>query len=143
MLWKKVLIFCNLATVVIVAVADALNTTHLFNPSWPGHARFHIGMQFTTLLLMTAASLFVLLRKRLNSQGELAVGALAPATFWPGLFVAYLIPGTDVYATEDLRQVGIPINLVLAAVFLCLTLFSWYKAAQESYRIARHSNKVV
>ncbi|ACK73129.1 hypothetical protein PCC7424_4770 [Gloeothece citriformis PCC 7424] len=50
MFWKNLLIFCNLATVVIVAIADALNKTHLFNPAWPGHARFHIGMQFTTLL---------------------------------------------------------------------------------------------
>lgn len=142
MLWKNLLIFCNIATIVIVAVADALNKTHLFNPNWPGHARFHIGMQFTTLLLITGASLFVLLRKRVNSRGELAVGALAPVTFWPGLFVAYLIPGTDVYATEELRQLGIPINLVLAAVFLFLTLFSYYKAARKSSRTVQRGTGV-
>ncbi|HEY9844560.1 MAG TPA: hypothetical protein V6D03_00010 [Candidatus Caenarcaniphilales bacterium] len=142
MLWKNLLIFCNIATIVIVAIADALNKTHLFNPSWPGHARFHIGMQFTTLLLMTAVSLFVLLRKRVISQGELAVGALAPATFWPGLFVAYIIPGTDIYATEELRQLGIPINLVLAAVFLLLTLLSWYKAAQKTSRTVQRGTGV-
>jgi hypothetical protein len=110
------LLFSILGTVAIVAIADVFNATHLFNPDWPGHARFHIGMQFTTLLLVSAASLWGLLR--LDSP---ALAALAPASFWPGLFVAWAIPGTDVYASEGLRAVGVPINLLLAAVFMGLT----------------------
>ena len=110
------LLFSILGTVAIVAIADVFNATHLFNPDWPGHARFHIGMQFTTLVLVSAASLWGLLR--LDSP---ALAALAPASFWPGLFVAWAIPGTDVYASEHLRTIGVPINLVLAAVFLGIT----------------------
>jgi hypothetical protein len=114
------LLFSILGTVAIVAIADVFNATHLFNPDWPGHARFHIGMQFTTLVLVSAASLWGLLR--LDSP---ALAALAPATFWPGLFVAWAIPGTDVYASEHLRAIGVPINLVLAAVFLGLTALGY------------------
>ena len=114
------LLFSILGTVAIVAIADVFNATHLFNPDWPGHARFHIGMQFTTLVLVSAASLWGLLR--LDSP---ALAALAPASFWPGLFVAWAIPGTDVYASEHLRAVGVPINLILAAVFLGLTALGY------------------
>jgi hypothetical protein len=114
------LLFAIVGTVAVVALADVFNATHLFNPDWPGHARFHIGMQFTTLVLVSAASLWGLLR-----LGSPALAALAPASFWPGLFVAWAIPGTDVYASEALRGVGVPINLVLAAVFLGLTALGY------------------
>ena len=107
--------FAIVATVVIVAIADVFNTSHLFNPDWPGHARFHIGMQFTTLLLVSLFSLAALLR------GQIWAAALAPGSFWPGLLVAYLIPGTDVYASEPLRELGVPINLVLAVMLLLMT----------------------
>ena len=115
-LGKSLLGFAIVATVLIVAIADVFNATHLFNPDWPGHARFHIGMQFTTLLLVSLFSLAALL------QGQVWAAALAPASFWPGLFVAYVIPGTDVYASEALRQLGVPINLLLAAVLLVVTV---------------------
>jgi hypothetical protein len=114
-LGKSLLGFAIVATVLIVAIADVFNATHLFNPDWPGHARFHIGMQFTTLLLVSLFSLAALL------QGQVWAAALAPASFWPGLFVAYVIPGTDVYASEALRELGVPINLLLAAVLLVVT----------------------
>ncbi|PYC22764.1 hypothetical protein DMO17_14995 [Aquipseudomonas alcaligenes] len=115
-LGKSLLGFAIVATVLIVAIADVFNATHLFNPDWPGHARFHIGMQFTTLLLVSLFSLAALL------QGQVWAAALAPASFWPGLFVAYVIPGTDVYASEALRELGVPINLLLAAVLLVVTV---------------------
>lgn len=106
-------------TVVIVAVADVFNTTHLFNPDWPPHARFHIAMQFTALVLVSLFSFRALLGRPSRDQAWLA--ALAPATFWPGLLVAWLIPGTDPYATEALRATGVPINILAAVLFLTLT----------------------
>jgi hypothetical protein len=106
-------------TVVIVAIADVFNTTHLFNADWPGHARFHIGMQFTTLLLVSIVSLWALIASQ--SPHRLWLAALAPASFWPGLLVAWAIPGTDPYASEALRATGVPINIALAVVFLLMT----------------------
>lgn len=122
--------FSIAGTVAIVAVADVFNATHLFNPEWPGHARFHIGMQFTTLVLVSAVSLWALVGPLTAARAWLA--ALAPATFWPGLFAARLIPGTDVYASEALRSVGVPINLILAGLFLGLTVLGVWLAPRPS-----------
>jgi hypothetical protein len=116
---RGLLAFNIVGTVAIVAVADVFNATHLFNPEWPGHARFHIGMQFTTLVLVAIVSLWALTGPLTQSRAWLA--ALAPATFWPGLFVAYAIPGTDVFASEALQELGVPINLVVAGAFLAVT----------------------
>jgi hypothetical protein len=119
---KVMLAALTILTVLIVAVADVFNATHLFNPDWPGHARFHIGMQFTTLVLVSAVSLAAL-RGALTRE-RLLIGALATLSFWPGLLVALLIPGTDVYASDELRDVGFPINIVLAIGFIAAGLFA-------------------
>ncbi|OJH33732.1 hypothetical protein [Cystobacter ferrugineus] len=126
-LTKALLGFAIVATVVVVAIADVFNSTHLFNPRWPGHARFHIGMQFTTLLLVSLVSLGALTGPLDKAKAWLA--ALAPLTFWPGLLVAWFIPGTDVYATDELRQMGIPINIGLALLFIAVTLWGVWLAS--------------
>lgn len=121
--------FSIVSTVLVVAVADVFSPTHLFNPEWPPHARFHNAMQFSTLLLLSGVSLWGL------SRGQHLVAALAPATFWPGLFMALPAPGTSVYATDGLRDVGIPVNLVIAAVWLVLT-FVGYRLAARGHVLA-------
>ncbi len=115
--------FSTLATVAIVAIADVFNATHLFNPNWPGHTRFHIGMQFTTLVLMAVLSLAAL--RGAMTMPKALVAVAASLTFWPGLLVAWFIPGTDVYASDELRQIGVPINIILALIFLGITLASF------------------
>lgn len=102
------------------ALADVVNELHLFNPDWPPHARFHNAMQGTALLLMSVVS-FVALFGPLSWRKAL-VASLAPITFWPGLLVAWFVPGTSPYASKALEEIGVPINMGLAAVFILLTL---------------------
>ena len=122
---RLLLVLCNVATVGIFAVADMFRDTHLWNPAWPGHARFHLGIQFTSLSLLAAVGTYFLLRRKEVSRAELVIGTLAPATFWPGLFVAALIPGADVYSTEGARQNGYPANLAVAGFMVALTALGW------------------
>lgn len=125
-LGRALLAFVIVTTVLIVAVADVFNATHLFNPDWPPHARFHVAMQASTLLLTSLVSLWGLRR----SQYGMAV--TAPATFWPGLFMALPVPGTTVYATPGLAEAGVPINLVIAGVWLALTALGYRLATRPA-----------
>lgn len=131
---KTLLAFSIVVTVAVVVVADVFNPHHLFNPDWPAHARFHNVMQFTTLCLISVASLIALFGEQEPSRARLAVATLGPATFWPGLFVALLVPGTDVYASESLREIGFPINIAIAAIFIILTGVGYRLAAAGAKR---------
>jgi hypothetical protein len=109
-------------TILIVAVADIFNGTHLFNPDWPPHARFHNAMQAWTLLLVSCVSLAGLLR------GRIGVAAIAPATFWPSLWLSWPVPGTTPYASPALADLGVPVNLVIAVLMLALTALAAHLA---------------
>jgi hypothetical protein len=125
----RLLGFSIVTTVVIFAIADVFNSEHLFNPNWPPHARLHNAMQATTLAILSGVSLYALMR-RPRSRATLAVAALAPASFWPGLLIAPLVPGTSLYASEALRSLGFPINLVIAIVWLILTATAYLLAVR-------------
>ena len=73
------------------------------------------------------------------TRSHYGVATLAPATFWPGLFMALPVPGTSVYASDGLRELGIPINLVLAALWLVLTA-AGYRLAAHGRLFGREAN---
>lgn len=81
-----------------VAVATAVggflvdwNRTHLFNPAWPPHARFHDAQTISTGALLGSAGVLAL---RQGDEGIL-LGALLPAFFWVSMGTAFLYPGAQ------------------------------------------------
>jgi hypothetical protein len=72
-------------------VAD-WNRTHLFNPAWPPHARFHDAWTISLGALLGGASLYLLRDDRTDQQAVL--GAALPALFWVGQGAAFAFPGT-------------------------------------------------
>lgn len=111
-------------------MADVFNSLHLFNPNWPPHARLHNAMQAVMLVIVAAASASALWRKP-RSRFSIAIAALAPMAFFAGLVIAPLAPGTSLYASEELRSFGFPINLALAIFWLALTATGWLLAARD------------
>jgi Family of unknown function (DUF6640) len=107
-------------TIVGTARAD-LNRTHLFNPEWRPHARFHSAAGWGTVATSQLLALWLLWRP--GGQGDhsdvaVKVAALLPALAWMPFFPALLTPGT---AVEDEpghlpRVWGIPLNLVPATL---------------------------
>ncbi|NKX53003.1 DUF6640 family protein [Arthrobacter mobilis] len=71
------------------------NRTHLFNPAWPPHAKFHDAQTIALGALLGGAGLYFLGRDRRgpdNSGGDLLLGALLPALFWLAQGASFAFP---------------------------------------------------
>jgi len=97
-----------------------LNRTHVLNPAWPPHARFHGASGWGTVAGSQLLALWLLWRPGQQADDELAVAtaALLPVICWAPFFAAVCTPGA---AVEDEpghlpRLAGVPLNLVPAAL---------------------------
>ncbi|GGM49525.1 hypothetical protein GCM10012275_20530 [Longimycelium tulufanense] len=107
---------------------DDLNETHMFNPEWTPHAKYHDAI---TIQLATGLCLFALLHLwvlRRYDLERLNIGTGLVALWWVTLAVALLFPGTahrDAAFLDDVPHIGsypidlrtlIPLNLFLLLV---------------------------
>ena len=117
---RLVLSGAALGTIVGTGRAD-INRSHVFNPNWPPHARFHGAAGWWTVAGTQLLALWLAWRPAKNdAERDLAVKAAAmlPVIAWAPFFPALVTPGT---AVEDEpghlpRIAGVPANLVPAAV---------------------------
>ena len=124
---KAILTFVLVAGAAIATAVD-WNATHLFNPAWHPHARFHDAL---FLLFLDAASLVMLwLLWRRSPEPRVGVAAatlFALAAWTPFFYIETLIPGTSLIATDQmpilrLGGLSLPPNLVVAIVLVLLAL---------------------
>ncbi len=107
-------------TIVGTGRAD-LNRTHVFNPQWPPHARFHGAAGWGSIVGSQLLALWLLWRPgQLSAERDLGVktAALVPTIAWAPFWLALATPGT---AVEDEpghlpRVAGVPANLVPATL---------------------------
>ena len=117
---RLVLSGAAVGTMAGTARAD-LNRTHVFNPAWPPHARFHGAAGWGTVAGTQLLALWLLWRPTTSSAEQdvaVRVAALLPAIAWTPFFAALATPGT---AVEDQpghlpRVGGVPLNLVPATL---------------------------
>lgn len=132
---RKLLTAIAGATMVGGVVMDA-NRTHLFNPAWPPHARFHDALTISLGGLMGASGLYYLHREHRDVRGDLATGALLPALFWTAMGSSFLYPGTAGMQSEFPEKVprvrGVWIDERFASVgALALTGVGYLRARRE------------
>lgn len=80
------------ATAVSGFVMD-MNETHMFNPKWTPHSKFHNAISIMNGAILGAAGLYFLLGKHKEKKIALKLGAALPSMFWSSLIAAPLFPG--------------------------------------------------
>lgn len=120
----------------IISTAVDWNATHLFNPDWHPHARFHDALFLMILDVMTLVALWLLWRKSKEPEIGLKVAALFVAAVWtPFIYIERLVPGTSLLASPDVPVLKVggmsfPPNLVVAVVLLLLGAIAYWMARE-------------
>jgi hypothetical protein len=86
--------FIAVFTSVSPFLAD-FNETHVYNPLWPPHAKFHNGQTMTLGLICGIISIYFLwFRKASTSIENLKMSCLFASLYWLAMAPAILYPGT-------------------------------------------------
>ncbi|KAK4508427.1 hypothetical protein PRZ48_002165 [Zasmidium cellare] len=93
---KALIVLANLFYSIGAFVFD-FNETHVRNPRWPPHARFHNGQTMTLGLLLSATSIYYLLKpvaSQAQAKDNLFTSALIGSFYCSAGMSAILYPGT-------------------------------------------------
>jgi hypothetical protein len=123
---RALLTGADVGTIIGPIVAD-WNDSHIFNPRWPSHARFHGIVSLGTAAALSAYGVWRLWAPSPDHGAERDIAAAVPLAYWSSFFPAALVKGSGVEDPPHLlpRVVGLPINMVIAATVSALTLSGW------------------
>ena len=138
----KVLLSVLVVISTLVSVIVDWNSSHVFNPDWHPHGRFHDVMLLTLLVGLMPLLLWLLWRP--SSEPEIAVKVTTAilVLFWGSFYFNLLIPGTSPAAnTGELPPVVLGLlmypNMVVAAIIIILALVGYwlYSSSQTDSEI--------
>ncbi len=125
---KLLMSFLAVFTIVSPFLAD-WNETHIFNPLWTPHAKFHNAQTMTLAVLLGSAALLFLWKRRASAL-ELLPAVLFVTFYWLSQVPAFAFPGVG-WTDPELLKAGqamsdVPIQLKLdLAVFALIALATW------------------
>lgn len=128
----RILLSVVLVSTAVVSVAVDWNASHLFNPDWPPHARFHDVAMLNLLCGVCVLGLWLLWRRSPEPEIGARVAALIPVIFWSAFFyTTLLIPGTSLSASpEEIppQILGIPAypNVIVALISVTLAAVGYW-----------------
>ncbi len=111
------------------------NHTHIYNPHWPPHAKFHNAQ---TMLLGTALgllALWVLWGRRADAGLRLQLATVLASFYWLTQMGATLFPGTALADPEFTYPGQPPAQLIVDVVMLGLLLVGYLLEAARLRRI--------
>jgi hypothetical protein len=114
----------------VSAYAADWNETHIYNPRWPPHAKFHNAQTMLLGTLLAGMTLFFTWRRRGDPDTNMIAAAPAAAAYWVVLVLSITFPGTAFLEPEfddpSRYILGLPGNLFVAIVsLLVVALAAW------------------
>ncbi|QKV77645.1 DUF6640 family protein [Amycolatopsis sp. Hca4] len=89
--WGRALISLSALVTAVGPYRADWNETHVYNPAWPPHAKFHNGQTMSLGLTLGATSLWQLWRR--PTRAGLDAGAVLASLYWVTQISALAYPG--------------------------------------------------
>jgi hypothetical protein len=122
---KYLISFCAVVTIILPSVMD-LNSTHMTNPLWAPHARFHWSIQWFSITFLNGMALYLLWGRYADAGSRLAfvVAGSAPIMFWGSFFPSLFMPGTSPWPDGMEPFATMPPNVYIAGLITFLSVFA-------------------
>jgi hypothetical protein len=134
-LGKILLSLVGLFSIFGAYIAD-WNRTHIFNPLWPPHAKFHNAQTMLMGTVLGLSSLWMLWFYKGDKLTGLRFATFLASAYWITQAGAILFPGTALVDPEFSHPGQLPAQLILDAVTLVLLSIAYI---MESKRIKKYS----
>ncbi|WP_437796740.1 DUF6640 family protein [Sorangium sp. So ce693] len=111
-----------LATLAGPYLAD-WNETHIYNPRWPPHAKFHNAQTMLLGTALGACAIAFTWRRAADARASLRVAVVFGALYWLTQMGSILFPGTAFVDPERAGQgtiAGLPAQILISVVLLGL-----------------------
>ncbi|MFE1959375.1 DUF6640 family protein [Streptomyces sp. NPDC059479] len=91
----RVLISLAAVTTAVGPYLADWNRTHIYNPAWPPHAKFHNAQTMSTGVALGALTVYNIWNPNGNAKHNLKNGAAAASVYWLTQISALAYPGTS------------------------------------------------
>ncbi|AUD07357.1 acetyltransferase [Spirosoma pollinicola] len=109
------------------------NETHIFNPRWPPHAKFHNAQTMVLGALLGFLSVWFLWFQQGEKRVTLQLAVLFGSLYWLGQVGAYFFPGTALFDPEFTHPGQWPDQLILDGIlFFLLSVGYWLERRRLS-----------
>ena len=120
----------------IAAHAADMNESHIYNPEWPPHAKFHDGQTLSMSIVLGALTIFLAWKSSRYVPTMVAGTACAASLYFVTQSSAILYPGTA-YSESEVPPtlLGIPAAHVIDGVYLSTVAIATYlglRACQQN-----------
>lgn len=121
----KILVYLVSFVTIFGAFLFDWDQTHIYNPNWPPHAKFHNGQTMSMGVALGLLSLWLIWRKAKPSKFEFNLAVLVASLYWLTQASAIFYPGTDFFDPDTVNLprshvFGLPIQLALQVVLYAL-----------------------
>ena len=109
------------------------NQTHVFNPAWPPHARFHVTWGLVVAWSAVAIALWLLWRRSTEPEVGVKVALLVQLALWtPFFYLTLVVPGTSLAEAVQPKIAGMVIapQVVIGIIILVLTAWGYRLATR-------------
>ena len=135
---KIILTFMGLFTAISPYLAD-WNVTHIYNPTWPPHAKFHNAQTMVLGALLGLLTLYVLwIRKSVDTLQRLNESTVLVSLYWLAQLPSIFFPGTNlvdpgIHHVKMPVVLGLEINQVVTDIIIILPLIiiGWYSGYRK------------
>lgn len=94
------------------------NRTHIYNPRWPPHAKFHNAQTMLLGTMIGLLSLWILWSQKNDKIAAIRLAVILASLYWITQAGAILFPGTALVDPEFAYPGQLPVQLIVDVVML-------------------------